>query len=239
MPAIEASGSFEGAPFTVQQWLPGRPVVAAIERGPWWIWRLGRSFGRLQAQLHSLSPEEMRRPPGSSWTGDLSPLDEPALIPLAESVREAAVEDAFCHLDFHPLNVLAERGRISALLDFPNAALADRRADLARTQTILECAPVPPGPLSPLVQFLRGQFLSSWRRGYEAEAGSRIFPIEPIFATWGAATFYADQKGAYEEARGWGGGSDVERVRLYLIERIVAAGFTPGSSDPGRTAGTG
>lgn len=71
-------------------------------------------------------------------------------------MRETATNDVLCHFDFHPLNVLVEGSHVSALLDFPNTSLGDRRADLGRTQALLSAASIPPGPLKFILQLARG-----------------------------------------------------------------------------------
>lgn len=224
-PALEASGTYGGAPFTVQEWLPGRPLLASLERTPWRIWSLGRAFGRLQAQTHMLAPAELRRPDPYSWVGDRAIAEQMSLLGLWDAVRKQAANDAFCHFDYHPLNVLVAGSRITALLDFPNASLGDRRADLARTQALLSAAPLPPGPLKPLLQLARGWFIGAWKRGYEAEAGP-TFPLDPLFEAWGAATALGDQVAAVEDARGWAERDDIGRVRAYFEGRLAAAGLS-------------
>jgi aminoglycoside phosphotransferase (APT) family kinase protein len=148
-----------------------------------------------------------------------------SLAGLRDAVRSEAVNNTFCHFDFHSLNVLAAGSRVTALLDFPHASLGDHRADLGRTQAIISAGPIPPGPMRFALQFARGRFVSAWKRGYEAEAGP-TFPLDPLFEAWGAASFLGDQLSAIEESRGWGERDDLVKPRAYLEGRLTAAGLS-------------
>jgi aminoglycoside phosphotransferase (APT) family kinase protein len=218
-PAVEMVGEHEGVSFMLQNWLPGRPLVERVERTPWRLWTLGEQFGRLHARLHAVPPPDAIRPrTPTSWTRRIR--DER----LAEAVRDRAVSDTFCHFDFHPLNVLAERGRITALLDFVNATVADRRADLGVTQSQLLVAPLPPDARNPVMQLARRGFAAAWRRGYARRAGG--FPLTPLFEAWGAAYYLVGLEDAVRDRRGWATPTDVATVKRYIAERSRAAGIT-------------
>ena len=58
--------------------------------------------------------------------------------------------------------------RITAVLDWPSAASADPRVDVARTALMLDTAASPSGPMRQLVQLLRGVFRRAWVRGHTA-----------------------------------------------------------------------
>ncbi|MCK9519481.1 MAG: aminoglycoside phosphotransferase family protein [Dehalococcoidia bacterium] len=214
-PAIEAEGEFEATPFIVQEWLPGRTMAAAVQAQPWRTWQLGRAFGRLQARLHSLQPL------------GLAPF-EPSrrLAPVHDAQLRAALEkelrqDAFCHFDYHPLNVLVEGGRITGLVDFPNARLGDRRLDLARTYVLLVLAPAPPTRLRPIIGKVRGLLARAWRSGYEAEAGG--FPLEPLFEAAAMAAHLTDLREAVQDGRGWATDADIRALERHLAAKRQAA----------------
>ena len=67
---------------------------------------------------------------------------------LSEEGRKAALRvhhalpdgDVLCHGDFHPLNILVERGRITAVLDWPGFLITDPVLDIANT-TLLTTIP--------------------------------------------------------------------------------------------------
>jgi aminoglycoside phosphotransferase (APT) family kinase protein len=214
-PEIEAKGAHEGLPYFVMSWLPGIPIVTLIEKKLWRLYRLAFEFGRLQARYHRLAPPELRWQ-DSSWCDVIQEPD------LSAAVKADSRDDALCHFDYHPLNVLADDAGITGIIDFSFSGLADRRADLGRTQAVLTAAPIPPGPMKPVLQLFRKQFALFWRRGYKAEAGS--FPLEPLYEAWGGATFVKDIEEAVAEGRGWGTAADVERIKAYVADRKRAAG---------------
>jgi aminoglycoside phosphotransferase (APT) family kinase protein len=215
-PELEASGVYDGCPYFVMTWLRGKQLVQIMEKQLWRLWPLALEFGRLQARLHRLAPDDLRYP-DAGWS---SIENEPE---LSAAVKAAAREDALCHFDYHPLNVLADAKGITGIIDFSQTGVADRRADLGRTLSVLTAGPIPPGPLKPVLQVMRGQFAAFWRRGYKAEAG--FFDLPPLYEAWGAATFVKDIEEAVAEGRGWATPADIARIKAYLADRKRAAGL--------------
>jgi aminoglycoside phosphotransferase (APT) family kinase protein len=186
---------------------------------PWEVWRLGVSFGRLQARLHQIAlPPELSTSHGADWAG----MVEDAALTAA--VRTAAGPAVFCHGDYHPLNVLVRPPRITGLIDFMNAMAADRRADLGITHTILTAAPLEPGPLQPVLQVARHLFARAWRQGYRSRAGS--FPLDPLFEAWGAAYYLRGLENAVRDGRGWATAADATRLHRIIDDRKRAAGLS-------------
>jgi aminoglycoside phosphotransferase (APT) family kinase protein len=219
VPAIEAAGEAGEFAFVILTWMPGRPLFDALTRDPMRFWTLGRAFGRLQARLHRASPpEELRPATPTIWARRIRD------TALADAVARTAMSDTFCHFDFHPLNVLTAGGRVSALLDFVNATVADRRADLGVTQALLIVAPAPPdGPPAPVLKLMRWLFVRAWRSGYRAEAGD--FPLDALFESWGAAYYLVGLEEAVRDGRGWATSADAAMIRRYIAERSRAAGL--------------
>ena len=61
VPALEATGQWEGRPLLVIGWCAGSTLLTAMLRRPWSVWRAGLSFGRLQAKVHRVpSPPALR-----------------------------------------------------------------------------------------------------------------------------------------------------------------------------------
>jgi aminoglycoside phosphotransferase (APT) family kinase protein len=215
-PELEASGVYDGAPYFVISWLSGKQLIQMVEKRLWRLWRLAGEFGRLQARYHRLAPPELAFE-NASWAE--YPQDES----LIAAVKANSRDDALCHFDYHPLNVLADAKGITGVIDFSQAGIADRRADLGRTHALLTAAPIPPGPMKPVLSLLRSQFALFWRRGYRQEAG--WFEIPALYQAWGGATFMRDIEEAIAEGRGWGVPSDIDRVRAYVADRKRAAGL--------------
>jgi len=215
VPTIEAKGAYLGQPLFIQSWEPGQPLVDMIAKRPWLVGKVARQFGQLQAWMHAINP---------AWdvTGAVraSRIRDEALRLRIERELQG---DAFCHYDFHPLNVLGERAHLTALLDFPNSGRGDRRLDLGLTKALLLAAPPPPGPIRPLVQLLRKRFAANWEKGYREEAGA--WPLTPLFEAAGAATYMADFEEAVAEERGWANAADLAVMRRYLDGRLREVGL--------------
>ncbi|MCC7364638.1 MAG: aminoglycoside phosphotransferase family protein [Dehalococcoidia bacterium] len=216
VPAVEAEGELDGAPFTVQSWIEGEPLMDLIGRRPWQVLRLGERFGRLQARLHEVRPAGVVELDERQW---LTKLRRP---PLVEALRRAAVPDAFCHLDYHPMNVMID-GRKLTVLDFTNARMADRRLDLAKTRLLLLISPLPPSRLNPLLQVFRRLFARGWERGYRAEAGQ--FPLSPLFEAGATALHLLDVESAVRDGRGWATVADIHTIRRHYGLQLRAAGL--------------
>jgi aminoglycoside phosphotransferase (APT) family kinase protein len=218
VPAVEHRGTFEGCPAFVIAWAPGKPLVDVVKARPWNVVAVGRAMGLLQARLHATPP-----PPGFRRT-ERRQFDEVAANPaLAEAAFSASRMETFCHLDFHPLNVLGEGRRVTALLDWPNAAVSDRRVDLAITHVALTALPLPPGPLNAVLQAARRLLARGWRSGYRSAAGS--FPLEPLFEALAVARYLGDFEAAIAEGRGWAKPRDLVQLRALLADRLRAAGI--------------
>ena len=167
-----------GAPFVLMQRLPGRPLLATRPIG------MGGVLADLQLRLHELDPAPLAHALGASGTFDayLEVLERRVerggfdhLAPLVawlRSRRPPATAPVICHGDFHPQNVLLSEGRVSGVLDWPNALVADPAFDVAATVNILALVPVgltslPSGVrrLASLVQpLLARRYLARYRR---------------------------------------------------------------------------
>lgn len=185
VPALHAAGDWRGRPALLLGWCPGHPLAAALRRRPWAAWALGREFGRVQAAIHAAPlPTDLDHP--VSWLEWAAP--DPSL--RARLAAVAPRSPALLHLDYHPLNVLVERGRISGVLDWANARVGDPRADLARTAAILRFAPLPPGPAAVAARAAVRIVEAGWRRGYAERAGV-VAELTPFLA-WAGAVMERD-----------------------------------------------
>jgi Ser/Thr protein kinase RdoA (MazF antagonist) len=212
-PHVEAAGEFEGLPAMVLSWCPGLPILSFVEKRPWSIWRLGRLFGRAQAQMHAAAPpaEFVAKAP-EDWLSRVA--DQYAdLVAHAKTLQLSTT--SLIHMDFHPLNVISDGTAVTGIVDWARAAAGDPRADLARTEITLLAAPVPPGPLSPLLNLARRLILRAWRSGYEEVAGP-LPDFRPLRA-WAAATLIAEIELVIDRLNVWGTREDLEKYRR-LVE---------------------
>jgi aminoglycoside phosphotransferase (APT) family kinase protein len=167
-----------GAPFLLMERLPGRPLMEAGVIG------MGAVLAGAQARLHALDPAPLARALGASGTldgyleaeaGRIARAKLDGLRPLLDWLRARRPGDsaaAICHGDFHPQNVLRDGGRVTGVLDWPNALVADPVFDVAATLNILSF--VPPGITSIPVALrwllraaqprLARRYLASYRR---------------------------------------------------------------------------
>jgi phosphotransferase family enzyme len=209
VPLIEANGSWRERPALLLSWCTGLPLAEALARRPWSVWRLGLEFGAVQARINRLAaPAGLRSWEAAwrNWLGD----GERALL---ERVRAVSRAERLLHLDYHPLNVMAERGRVSGVLDWANAAAGDPRLDAARTIAILRLAPAPPGAPPRLTALLRRLLELGWRRGYRRPLGPTA-DLAPFHAAVGAM-MVADLAPKLGRPGVWLTQADLERIRRW------------------------
>ncbi len=208
-PRLETVGEFEGLPVAVLSWCPGRPLLSAVERRPWSIWHMTRLFGAAQARVHAVSPpaEFVEKAP-DDWLCEVDEAD----ADLADYVRGLQpTTTSLIHMDYHPLNVISDGAGITGIVDWAGAAAGDPRADLARTEFTMRTTPLPPGPLSPVLNLFRRLALRGWRSGYEEVAGP-MPDIEPFLA-WAGATLVCGMDLVLGRPGVWGTERDAERYR--------------------------
>jgi aminoglycoside phosphotransferase (APT) family kinase protein len=181
-----------GAGFLVMERARGRPLLDDRLRG------VGAALAAAQARLHALDAEPLLRAldeEGRAASGGfdraavgfdalLESLDRVAgsgldgLVPGVRWLRRhrpVAGSWSICHGDFHPQNLLAEGGRVTAVLDWPNAVVAAPEYDVAATLVILRLVPVSilpvPAAARPLVAALRALMTTRYVAGYRRARG--------------------------------------------------------------------
>lgn len=184
VPGTVINTTWNERPVLLLTWSPGQPLSAALLADPENLPRaraLGTDFGRVQAAIHALPPPAEL--PTRSTFGESSDLTAClAAIPSRPP--------ALLHLDYHPLNVLVEDERVTAVLDWANARTGDPRFDFARTLSILRLAPLPTSISEKTARSMRQVFETGWRHGYEQLAGP-IGDLTP-FCWWAGAVMERD-----------------------------------------------
>jgi aminoglycoside phosphotransferase (APT) family kinase protein len=139
--AVDEDGSECGVPALVMTRLPGRLDVAPRDMDGWL-----RQLANPLPGIHSVRGEgielvqrwflyyEMKdaRPP--QWTRRRQVWER--AIEVVNGPRPD-FDPVFIHRDYHPLNVLWRRGRISAVLDWTNASVGPASVDVAHCNTNL------------------------------------------------------------------------------------------------------
>jgi len=211
-PRLEKVGEVQGAPAVVLSWCPGIPILAFVEKKPWTLWRLGRLLGRTQAQVHAVTPPpEFAEKAPDDWVYRVT--DEYADL-ASHALSLGLSTSSLIHMDFHPLNLVSDGASVTGILDWAYAAAGDPRADLARTEVTILAAPIPPGPLSALLNLARYLILRAWRSGYGQEAGS-IPDYRPLRA-WAGATLLVETELVLHRPGVWATQETIEKFRRMI-----------------------
>ena len=144
------AGELADGPAQVIERAPGDLVLDRAMHRPWAIRHLIGQLARLQARLHRLDTSHF--PEGvdlldnrlrlTQLTADA--LDHPGLREALARIESITPElrtapHSACHGDFHPLNVLVADESMS-VIDWTDAGLGDRHADLARSLLLYDVA---------------------------------------------------------------------------------------------------
>lgn len=178
IPALHAEGTWQHRPAMLIGWCDGCNLLEALRAEPRRFWSLARAYGEMQARLHAAPVLTELIVEGRSW------IDWEGSADAALGARLRAVStgpNSILHFDYHPLNLMVAAGRVTGVIDWANVDIGDRRADLARTVTILRLAPAEPGTSPALLRFLARALEIGWRRGYRAVAGP-IGGMAPFYA---------------------------------------------------------
>jgi aminoglycoside phosphotransferase (APT) family kinase protein len=223
--AVLAPGELLDLPVLVMERVPGVTMLEALKAKPWRARSFVDRLVELQLHLHEL--------PTSGWPGSASAdsladirlgltrraaseLGDPALsraLELADALVASGATSGgdlvVCHGDFHPLNVMVD-GDAAAVIDWTDAGLGPREADVARTVLLLNVAAVAAdGRLERAALKVAGPRLAHrYRRGYER--GEQL--DEGRMASWDAL----------HALHGWA-----------QIEMLHAGGFAAESSSAG------
>jgi aminoglycoside phosphotransferase (APT) family kinase protein len=213
VPAIHLVGSWRDRPALLLGWCAGEPLLRTLQRRPTRVWQLGTQFGRMQAAIHTITPAptaELRPGDWIAWAG----ADEAALQTRLHTVAAGTMQ--LLHLDYHPLNVITDGRRMTAILDWANARVGDPRADVARSYAIL--AIEPSWPRRPHIAVFRWILARAWRNGYEQAAG----PLGDLalFHAWAGAVMLRDLG-----PRAARSGLRLDRVRRWTIAWKRRAGI--------------
>lgn len=184
VPAIIRNGMWQDRPVLLLSWVEGQTLAAQLRAHPYRIWQLGSAFGRMQGAIHRIpASADMDVTQWIEWAGD-----EPEL--KARLYDLPSRKTMLLHLDYHPLNVMADGGQISGILDWANARAGDPRADFARTYSILRVEPYS-ATGDPLWLALARRLLEpAWRYGY-LQAGGRLDEMA-LFYAWAGASMIHD-----------------------------------------------
>lgn len=93
---------------------------------------------------------------------------EPALAWL-ENHCPSQASAAICHGDFHPLNILADNGKTTGVIDWPNVVIAEPAMDVGSAISNISTVPIAlPGALRAAARAAIGAALRRYVRAYRA-----------------------------------------------------------------------
>ena len=187
VPGTFASATWQDRPALLLSWISGEPVLASLFSAPKHAHRLGTLFGEMQARIHAIDlPSELRSDAARwiSWAGEEEQELQAWLRTLASS------DQSLLHLDYHPLNVMTDGKRITGVLDWANARVGDRRADIARTASLLYLTPGNDAMRRGWMVRVRRDFIRGWREGYSVAAGGEM--DMPAFHAWAGSAMIRD-----------------------------------------------
>lgn len=193
IPVPKVVSIFKGESYCamLMEWAQGRTIFDELQISPDNASKLGNEFGRMQALIHTISVEKESFQDNSE--NFLTPItdSEKAVMNLIDKSYTFNTP-TLLHLDYHPLNVLTDGEKITAVIDWANASAGDYRFDFARTFSILrlEGAKHFEGNKETLEEFQSG-----WLLGYFSFIG--MIPADPIelFNVWAGERMLRDLSG--------------------------------------------
>jgi len=132
--AADLESVWFGRPALVMSWLPGRPDVTPKDTDSWVA-----ALAQTLTQIHETVVDGaagVLTPPAlvETWhpeAGEDHPLAAAAVSTVTARLSSLSSEHVVAHGDFHPGNVLWQRGRISGVVDWSAARLDARWSELA------------------------------------------------------------------------------------------------------------
>lgn len=206
-----------GLPFLVMERLPGETMWSAVAKGSLpAIFALPRRLAELQVRLHRLGGEGLADrarafgvdPATMSVKADVERLHQriareglKGLLPgadwLVAHLPAPVQAEVICHGDFHPLNIMMDGDRLSGVIDWANATLAEPAYDIASLRTIaLHADPGVPAAARGAATLVRRLMVRRYMSVYRAAATleTRNLAYYEAIRILSALTFAGEQR---------------------------------------------
>ncbi|MFS0863448.1 phosphotransferase family protein [Fredinandcohnia sp. 179-A 10B2 NHS] len=172
----------------LMEWAKGHTVFEELQRSPDNASQIGKEFGRMQALIHAISVDNNFEDNNENFLTPVTDLEKSAMNLIEKYYT--LYSPTLLHLDYHPLNILTDGEKITAVIDWANASAGDYRFDFARTFSILR--------LEGTKYFDKKtfeEFESGWLIGYFSFIG--MIPADPIelFNVWAGDRMLRDLSG--------------------------------------------
>ncbi len=149
---VEESDGLLGGPFMIMELLPGRTLLDELFRRFWRIVHAPIEMAEMQARLHRMPVDRFPATAGDFLARQLLELRDmieefelkglqPGLDWLEEHRPSEPAQPSIIHLDFHPMNMLCRWRRCTGILDWSDADVGDRHADVASSLVLIRSAP--------------------------------------------------------------------------------------------------
>jgi aminoglycoside phosphotransferase (APT) family kinase protein len=233
VPAVQAEGRWGERPIMLLAWCPGRTMMEVMLAQPQQAERLALLSGRLLARIHQVPLPAAWEANSTRWITWAGP-DE---APLQARLQALPLTTSLLHMDYHPLNLMVDGGRITGILDWTNAYAGDPRADLARGITILRIIPAwRDGPIW-LPPNRRRRIDAAFRRGYRQVAG----PVRQmaLFYAWAGALMARDLGPRPERPATWVQPHQLAAIRHWTAGWKRRAGLDAVATGDGGPSGDG
>lgn len=152
--------------------IDGENLLDRVGRLPWTMARESWETGRLHARVHAIAAPAGLEPLHDRVRERLAQVETPPrLRPAIErALAELPAGDTLCHGDFHPGNILRERGGRRVTIDWGLAAAGPPEGDVARTLSLISLGePINPLPaMRVITRFLRPVAAALYLRGYRS-----------------------------------------------------------------------
>lgn len=152
----------------VYEHVRGRSMLERLASRPWAVVGMARLLAELHAAMHGRRAPDLPslRQRLASKIREAEPLPAELKQRALAALERLPDDDALCHGDFHPDNVLLTPGG-PVIIDWPDATHGHPLADVARTQLLMQAPGLPPGTARRwLLQALRELFHAVYLRHY-------------------------------------------------------------------------